>query len=159
MVLDINTPKGQEFLQLEQLMLTHITKHFNCSIIQTQKEKASKLDGFLIRDGEIFAAFESKCRNLSLTDLRNFGSYLITHEKLLGCREITKRLCIPLYLFVYLVNDNTVVYWKVTDNSDLCNIEYEIKSSSTQFCCNGGIIIRENAYMKLSNMKLITKDN
>ena len=79
MNLDINTERGQASLEYERKMLDRI-RHMMCSkhknnsaLIETDKNMDAKIDGIIIKDNQISGIFESKCRNMSLMDLRNFG--------------------------------------------------------------------------------------
>lgn len=147
--LDINTQLGQKSLMQENKMLEYIKKAWNVDIIETNKKEDASCDGFLVRNNTIIALFESKCRNLSHIELTNYGSWLITFDKLEKCREISKLLKVPFLGFLYLVKDNIVLFWKISDKNGEYVFEFNHYDSKTQKTVNGGSIVRDNAYLPI----------
>ena len=56
-------------------------------------------------------------------------------------------LRIPFLGFLYLIPDEMIFYWKITNRIGDFNFEYEVRKTETQKTVNGGKIIRENAYL------------
>lgn len=149
MGLDVNTDKGKESVLLENKMLLNIEKCWKYSVLTTNKEDSAVCDGFLIRKKEFKALFESKCRNMSLNKLEEYGSWLITHEKLEKCRTLSEYLKIPFIGFLYLINDDITLYWKITDSNGNYLFDYTVANTHTQKTINGGSAYRDNAYLPL----------
>ena len=152
MSLDINTEKGQESLRYEKEMLDHIrstfcNNHRTSLLIETDKEKESKVDGIIVKNNQVSGIFESKCRNMSLMELQNYGSWLVTFDKIMDGKNLSKLLCVPFVGFLYLIKDKIVMYWKITDSKGEFEFDFEIKKTKTRKTINGGEAIRTNAYL------------
>lgn len=147
MELDINTPKGQISLQQEERMLKYISECWNLDIVNTKKEGDAVCDGFLIKNDTVVGLFESKCRNLSLIELEDYGSWLVTHEKIEKCRLLSEYLRVPFIGFLRLNKSNIVMYWKITDDKGQYLFDFEHMKTETQKTINGGTIIRDNAFL------------
>lgn len=151
MGLDINTPKGQESLKLERNVIDKIKerwKHRNIDIIETNKERESRIDNLIIREKELLAIAEVKCRNMTLKQMSDWGdSWLVTNQKLIDGSKVSELLAVPFLGFLYLVPEDIILYWKITDDTGKYLFDFDVKNSQTQTTCNGGQIIRENAYL------------
>ena len=153
MNLDINTDKGQSSLRYEKMMIDRINEKIckkhnkNSMLIETDKNTDAKIDGIIIKNNELAGVFESKCRDLSLMQLRKFGSWLITYEKLMDGKKISTMLRAPFIGFLYLIKDEIIMYWKITDKYGNFLFDYDVKETRTQRTINGGSIIRKNAFL------------
>ena len=157
MGLDINTPLGQESLQQELKMLDEIKKCWNVDIILTDKKVDALCDGFLVRNNVIIALFESKCRNMTLNQLENYGSWLITYNKVEKCKTLSEQLKVPFLGFLYLVDDNIVMHWNITDKEGNYQFIFDHQETKTQKTINGGEIIRDNAYLPYNEGRIVHK--
>ena len=101
----------------------------NSFIFETNKNTTAKVDGVLIKDNQLSAIFESKCRNMSMMEIDNYGS------------------CVPFIGFLYLIKDDIVMYWKITDSQGNFLFDFDVKQTQTQKTINGGQIVRTNAYL------------
>tara|TARA_R100000781_G_scaffold2704_3_gene4255 strand:+ start:2818 stop:3300 length:483 start_codon:yes stop_codon:yes gene_type:complete len=151
--MDILTKKGQTSLHYEHIMLDKIREHIckkhknNSFIYETDKDKPSKVDGFIVKDNVLSGIFESKCRNMGLMDLMEYGSWLITMDKIMDGKKLSEMLCVPFIGFLYLIKDDIIMYWKITDNNGEFLFDFDIKKTKTQRTINGGTAIRTNAYL------------
>lgn len=156
MSLDINSPLGQNSLAQEQKLLRALEASFpNITIVQTIKRSPADVDGFGLKNGYIVFLFESKCRNLTRERLRNQfdDEWLLTFDKLMDGAEISKRLCIPFYGFLYLISDDKGLAIKLTDSNGQLQPQIRLERTETQRTINGGLITRTNAYVKVTNAK------
>ena len=97
MGLDILSEKGQASLHYEKIMLDKISEIRGVDLVETDKDTDAKIDGLIIKNNVLVGAFESKCRKLSLDELKRFGSWLITMDKILDGRKVSKLLRIPFF--------------------------------------------------------------
>ena len=105
----------------------------------------------------MIAGVEVKCRNMTMDTLtKDFGKkWLVTADKIDRCVNVCKALGIDFRGFLYLVPDNMLLIvpiWSY-DNGYTCKIDREV--TETQRTVNGGIAMRENAYIHLENVKAI----
>lgn len=151
--MDILTKKGQKSLEYERRMLDKINFHIckdhkkDSMLIETDKDMDAKVDGIIVKDNQVSGIFESKCRNMSLMELNSYGSWLITFDKIMDGKNLSKMLCVPFIGFLYLIKDKIVMYWKITDSKGEFEFDFEIKKTKTRKTINGGEAIRTNAYL------------
>jgi len=150
MGLDINTPKGQKSLEYERLMVEKINNAWRdrqISFVETHKHFDSVCDGFLVKMNTVIGLHESKCRDLTYEKLQYFGTWLITAEKIEKCRTISEYLKVPFLGFLYLIPEDRVLMWKITDEKGRYLFEFEKTVTSTQRTINGGTTNRLNAFL------------
>jgi hypothetical protein len=111
------------------------------------------VDALFFRGERLGAVAEIKARALSLLDLRNFGSYLITYDKIERGRMVGVTLRVPYLVVVGLVD--TVVYWRASDALGRWGISFEVDETETRATCNGGKAFRANAFLSLEKMRLL----
>ena len=128
-------------------MLRRIEKVWGVKLIETDKDTVAKVDGIIEKDKVIRGVYESKCRDFSYMQLCEYGSWLITHKKILQGQITSKMLMVPYLGFLYLVPDDMIFYWKITNKIGDFRFDYEVKETLTQKTINGGKTIRENAYL------------
>ena len=151
--MDILTTKGQKSLEYEKKMLEKIRKsickkHKNSSmLIETNKDMDAKIDGVIVKNNELSGIFESKCRDMGLIQLMEYGSWLVTFEKILDGKRLSEMLRVPYLGFLYLIKDDIVMYWKITNKYGNFMFDFDVKNTRTQKTINGGIIMRTNAYL------------
>jgi hypothetical protein len=151
--MDILTERGQRSLAYEREMLDRI-RHTMCNrhksnshIIETNKNTDAKVDGMVVTNDELSGIFESKCRDLSLMELRQYGSWLVTFDKIMDGKRLSEMLRVPYLGFLYLIKDKIVMYWKITDSKGNFLFDFDVRNTRTQKTINGGSVIRTNAYL------------
>ena len=145
--MDILTKKGQKSLEYERTMLERISILKKVNIIETDKNMDAKGDGMISQDNQLTGIFESKCRDMSLMKLREFGSWLVTFDKIMDGKKLSTLLRVPFLGFLYLIPDNIIMYWKITDKYGNFLFDFDVKNTRTQKTINGGSIIRTNAFL------------
>lgn len=160
-MLDINTPKGQISLEQEREAHAIISKKWNVSVIETPKKSIATGDGFLVRNGEIIAFFETKCRyDMSYEELLNRGSWLVTLKKIEKCKAVSRLLQVPFLGFLYLLpkdnpTEKVLLFWKITNEDGEYAFNFDVQEQPTQRTINGGETIRKNAYFSINQMKVV----
>jgi hypothetical protein len=153
MNLDINTPRGQVSLQQERVLLDSARAAFpGVDFIETDKTGAAQVDGVMVKDNVVVGVYESKCRNLTKEQMHRYGDeWLVTYEKILGGIEVSKRLRVPFYGFIYFTREPIGAFIKIADEEGNILPQIRVAHTVTQMTVNGGSIIRENAYIDLSS--------
>jgi len=155
MSLDCTTPRGQVYIAHQMGCLDRLNKAWKVQIITTDGSDMADVDAVAVRDNCVSAVMEVKSREMDLAQLRRFGSYLITFEKLLKLRAVAAALRVPGLVVVSLLKDQTTVFWKICDREGGLLVGLESKVSRTQATCNGGSVDRYNAYLSLEDMQVI----
>ena len=88
--------------------------------------------------------------------LCEWGSWLITHEKILHGQIMAKILRVQYLGLLYLVPDDMIFYWKITNKIGDFNFDFEVRDTETRKTINGGKIIRPNAFLPLKYAYEIT---
>lgn len=157
MALDCNTPTGRIYINWQADCLARLEKAWDVKCVCTNDQESADVDAFAIRESRISAVMEVKSREMDLPQLRKFGSYLITFEKLLKLRSVAVALCVPGLVVVSLLKDKQIVFWKICDKDGNFLVPLEGKTTKTQATCNGGQANRYNAYLSLSDMTVISE--
>lgn len=155
--LDCRTEKGKSYIHQQLECAERLEGIWKCQVIATPVDLPADVDALLIRDGILMGVAEIKTRELDLKKLSEFGSYLITNDKITRIAELSKRLRVAGFIIVSLLHDKNIVFWKVSDDTGKLLISVDVKMTTTQATCNGGSAERENAYLPLSSMKFVTK--
>ena len=159
--MDILTDKGQQSAKDEQDAINiWLNRYPAFSYIHTNKDRESAVDGFIVKDGSIVSVVETKCRyGLTLDKFMNEyeGMWLITFEKLVIARSISRKLCSPLTGFLYLVEEKTLLFKKIIDeNGEFISGNMLIKNTQTQRTINDkNQIARNNAFINMNDAKVL----
>lgn len=149
--LDILTPKGQESLAQERKMLDAVSRAYGFTVIETDKNSPCEVDGFLVRDNVIEGVFESKCRKLTIEQLRKFNNtWLVTFDKVLAGLQMSKQLYVPYYGLVYLLDEPCGLMIQLSDAMGSPIVKMEVAQTTTRRSINGGLAQRANAYVDMS---------
>jgi hypothetical protein len=108
------------------------------------------------RNNDCVAVAEIKSREMSIEELKGFGSYLITHSKIATGKELSGLIGVPFLLYVKLIKDDVIVYWKITNNFGEYLVSFNTKQTETKSNCNGGTALRENSYIVLDDMQVLS---
>ena len=103
--------------------------------------------------GDIVAVAEVKARNMTIAQLLKFGSYLVTFSKLQKLRNVSMSLRCRGILLVFLIPESKIVWWNICNSNGDWLCDTKVERTQTQATCNGGIAIRDNAYLPVSLMK------
>ena len=160
--MDILTTKGQQSARDEQDAINiWLNRYPAFSYIHTDKDRESAVDGCIVKDGSIHAIVETKCRyNLSVEKfMKEYGGmWLVTFDKIMVARSLSKKLCAPLIGFLYLVEDKTLLFKKIIDdNGEFACGDMLVKKTLTQRTINNtNQIARDNAFIDMRDAKIIT---
>lgn len=158
-MLDVNTRKGRLAEQMiRQKLMTIQDKH---TFAWFPNSNYFPIDGFLIKENSVIAIFEGKFRQAALQDgkllylNRLYDDYLITAQKIDDGVAMAKKMCIDYYLLIALSDSPEILSFKIYDYQTNTIITHIRKNTRTQKTVNGGSAIRENAYIKISEAKVI----
>lgn len=150
------TAKGQLSVAQEAELLRAIERIFTAGItcVPTPKNGPARVDGALVKAGVIEGVFETKCRDASRAQMREWGDeWLLTFDKLLDGANVARGLGVPLFGFLYLLRDRTGLALRLADADGYFLPAMRLARTETQATCNGGKIIRTNAYVSLAKAR------
>lgn len=151
--LDCATPVGQRWIAAQRVIVHRCAHAWGLEAIQTPPDHESPVDVFFVRDGMLAYVAEVKARNMTLAQLQEFGSYLVTKAKIQRGRDIALDLCVPYRLIVGL--HDAICWWMVVDGAGSWRVRARTAHTATQATCNGGSVMREHAYLSLRGMNVI----
>jgi hypothetical protein len=159
MSLDINTPRGQESVQEERDMLDIIKSRYHSSqFFHTPIKRAALIDGFIVKNNELIAIYESKCRRESLDSFKAHpfnNEWMISHHKINSGASLSKALAVPLWGFLYLVQDRKIIAIQFTDDKGNYIQPMRIERKKTSKCCNGGTMLDTCVFININNGYLL----
>lgn len=155
MNLDCNTTRGRIYINHQLECINILKEKWGVEIFSTNDDTIADADAIAIKNGKISAILEIKSRETNLEQLKKWGSYLITFEKILKLRNLCKSLCCVGVIAVYLLQDKKIVFWKICDANGEFLIELNGKITTTQKTCNGNTTDRFNAYLSLDKMNIL----
>ncbi len=98
---------------------------------------------------------EIKCREMAgitpvtIEYLSRNGGLLICNTKMEKNKTYSKIFGCPYFVISYLLKDELLLIWKVTDENGEQLLNYEVKTTTTKFDCNGGSKTQENAFLPM----------
>jgi hypothetical protein len=154
MSLDVLTPRGQRTVADEQLAAAIWQSH-NPALryVHTPKNSPSAVDAVLTNGTEVVAVAETKCRyDLTFEKfLGQFnGEWLVTMDKVVKASAIASSLYVPLYGFLYLVEDEVLLTQRLCNEQGQFCVPFRCERTETRRTVNGGSIVRPNAYIDMS---------
>jgi hypothetical protein len=159
--MDINTPKGRQTLADEAKaasLFSTVYPHF--TYCETPKDEPANVDAVLVKDKEIFAVVETKCRyDMTFVQLivDREAQYLISFDKILKGKVVSHHLGVPFLIFVYLVAQDILIVTKITDSSGEIVCKMQVTERLTQRTVNGGTIRKTVALIDLENAKVLRR--
>lgn len=167
--MDCNTERGKIYIGSQIDCHNKLEIALKCQVVSTNTTSSSDIDALLVKDKKLIALAEVKSREMGLiiSETNNkkkltykgqeYDSYLITYEKLEKLKNLCKMLCVPGFLFVSLLESDEIASWQICDQEGNYTSKINKKHTKTQATCNGGTAFRENAYISLDSMRLLSK--
>jgi hypothetical protein len=161
---DILTERGQQY-QLyaeEAARLFNGTQGKTHSVFLTNWRKPIPVDGMMVSHANqrVSGVVEIKCREMGLGVFRSRfnNEWLITNQKLVEAQRIAQGFSVPLYGFLYLIHDGTLLVQRLTDDDGQFFNVLRTEKTKTQATCNGGEAERVNAFINMTNARVIKND-
>lgn len=151
-VLDCNTERGRQWISQQNRVGLAFAAAFKAQVIFTDDTRDADVDALFFRENSLGAIAEIKARSMSLLQLQNFKSYLITYDKIEKGRMAAVTLRVPYLVIVGLID--RIAYWRMSDSEGKWQTRFDVKQTETQATCNGGIVSRANAFLSLATMRL-----
>ena len=133
-----------------------ISEVYECEVASSSRAKHEKawIDAVLHRNGEVKACVEVKSRNMNFDKLKSRGSLLISADKInKGSMVASRAFEVPFFVFVVLIPDKRIFFWKVSDEKGNFLMPISMESRKTPFNCAGGERIENVAHLPLSKMR------
>lgn len=154
MTLDVNTERGQRTLE-EEAACARVFELATPGVryIATPKDSACRVDAVLTTDTRMLAVVEQKSRfDVDVNEFRERYSneWLLTWDKLTAARTYAKEYSVPLYGFLWIVRDRSLLVQRLTDRVGAWVCKFRVNRTRTQATVNGGTAVRENAFIDMA---------
>lgn len=156
--MDVLTARGLETLEQEREAADLFCSAFlGLGYVSTPKHMPCIVDAMIVKNQVLIGVVEMKCRQMTLSTFeQRFNSeWLVTLQKLEGAANIAAILCVPLVGALYLVPDRILLVRRLWEPNKGYVAKYTIRETETQATVNGGLAIRENAFIDMSDAKQI----
>jgi len=155
--MDILTPKGQQTLRDELVAAEIFQLATGCLYVTTPKDMPAKVDAVIIgQAGQLVAVVETKCRyGVTRQQLRDgWGDeWLVTMEKLDEGRQAARLLGVPLFGFLFLVEEALLLTKVIASPAGQYCCRLRVDQTETQATVNGGKATRANAFVDMSDAR------
>lgn len=153
-MLDCDTPLGKVYID-EQYKTQKLLEARGYTIVNTPSKDhtsdimlAKPIDGKLT----LYGLAEIKSRRNAGEVIIDRGyvkknGYLVTFNKIKYGSMASAFYKVPFFLIVNLLNDNVILIWQITDHVGNYTIDFKTIDTKTQKTCNGGEIVRRNAFL------------
>jgi hypothetical protein len=163
MMLDINTPRGQQTLKDEDDAVS-IFEFFHPAYryIHTPKREPGDVDGLIIKSSGLTGVVETKCRyDVTLAQFveRYSEEWLVTFDKIIKGMKIAEALRVPFYGFLYIVQSKALLTKRLwTPDGGLDFTRMIVRKTKTQATVNGGTALRDNAFIDMRGVEPLFLD-
>jgi len=144
--------KHEDYALFEEITFDHLLKRYGWKVHTTPHY--ALIDGIATKNNEVTHIVEFKSRNESLASMERFGTYLISYDKIMNGIDMSRMMCVPFILIVYLIKDGVVMGVELGDEYGVA-VPMEIKETRTQKSIEGGQAIRRNAYIDIEKFHIL----
>lgn len=159
MGLDIDTPKGQATLEdVKRVQAIVAATWPGIDYVRTIEKSTAAVDALLVRDGNLVAVAEVKCRydmDLDMLVKVRGNEWLVTHDKILKGREVADLLQVPFWGLLYLKKDDLLLRIKIYDHKAGWLAKLVVDNTMTQKTINGGTAYRSNAFIHMAKADML----
>jgi len=158
-MLDINTPKGRICAEQQREALEILKETTGRSFLMTADDNSADIDAFSINEkGSLESVMEIKSRDMTLNQLQDFkDEWLVTFNKIISGLHFSSMLKVPFYGVLHLIPDQKVLTIKIADEHGEACVPFRVDRTQTQKTCNGGQVVRVNAYINMASAKVFQK--
>ena len=140
--------------------LEFLSKFWECDYVYIGKDVMSRVDAFLVRDNDLKAIVEVKCRMQVLNWFKEYNSCMVSYSKIQIASDLS-RLLQKKFFVVIQTGDMHLIVFQITDTQGriVCpmNIRFTNAKNNNKFEKKEMV----NAYLSLENnsfCKIIKKD-
>ena len=141
-----------DYQRFEEIAFDHLLKRYGWKIHTTPRY--ALIDGIATKSDEVTHIVEFKSRNESLESMERFGTYLISYDKILNGIDMSRMMCVPFILIVYLIKDGVVMGIELSDEDGVA-VPMKIQETRTQKSIEGGKAIRRNAFIDIEKFHIL----
>lgn len=159
MGLDVLTPKGQKSLEYARRAAQIWTEYSGgWTYARTAEDSDCPFDAALIDpEGTIRGIVEQKSRDMTKEQLALFSNeWLVTMDKIVQASQCARMFRVPLIGFLYLIPEDTLLTRVIADSRGLFCVPLRCEQTITQATINGGWATRGNAYINMSEARVLT---
>lgn len=143
----------EQYEEYEDICFDYLLRQYGWKIHTTPRYAA--VDGVATKQGALTHIVEFKSRNLTMAQMKRFGTYLISYDKIRTGIDISNAMHVPFILVVYLIDDRKTIGLEVYNPFTYNLVEMDVRETETQQSIEGGKIVRKNAYIDFENFHVL----
>jgi len=118
------------------------------------KHEYSLIDGIIVKEKKIVAIYELKTRDIKFETLckQYNDEFLISKSKLDAGVQMSKQTRTPFVLILNTTIDDNIFIKSITNDNGEIICQYRIEKTKTKKNIDGGVAIRDNAFIKMFNV-------
>lgn len=118
------------------------------------KHEYSLIDGIIVKEKKIVAIYELKTRDIKFETLckQYNDEFLISKSKLDAGVQMSKHTRTPFVLILNTTIDDNIFIKSITNDNGEIICQYRIEKTKTKKNIDGGVAIRDNAFIKMFNV-------
>ena len=138
--LAVHSEAAKPFNNAERMLRAAVGRRFAATLLATGSDR-TPVDAVWAQKGVCVGCSEHKVRTHSRELMRAWGdTYLITDGL-----AVSRLLSVPFYVAALLLPDDMCYLWHITEDGS-----WEQRKTATQNTCEGGVAVRENAFLDFS---------
>ena len=143
--LAVHSEAAKSFNKGERMLRAAVARRFAATLLLAGSDR-TPVDAIWERKGVCVGCSEHKVRTHSRKQMRAWGdTYLITAQKLTDGLAVSRLLSVPFYVAALLLPDDMCYIWHITEDGS-----WGQRKTATQNTCEGGVALRENAFLDFS---------
>lgn len=118
------------------------------------KHEYSLIDGIIVKEKKIVAIYELKTRDIKFETLckQYNDEFLISKSKLDAGVQMSTQTRTPFVLILNTTIDDNIFIKSITNDNGEIICQYRIEKTKTKKNIDGGVAIRDNAFIKMFNL-------
>ena len=153
--MDCKTPEGKKYMKhAERAVEIFNSNALSSKFVATDPDSPATLDGIIVTKGIVNGVVEIKAREETFVEMLAYDNpkgWLISANKIMAGKNAAEYFSAPFYGFLFCIPDDTLYIVRIFNSDGSRASQIDIRETTTQETCNGGLAKRSNAYIHLEN--------
>lgn len=149
-------PIINQYIESELSVLKQISKKWDCEYVYVGSDVMSRVDAFLVRDNNLKAILEVKCRKQSYSWFKDYNSCMVSYAKIQIASDLSRLLKVKFFVLIQ-TGDGALIVFQITDEAGkiICpmNIRFTNGEKNNNFDkkqnTNAYLTIESNPFCKI----------
>ena len=151
--MDSQTKEGQKYMKhAERAVEIFNSNALSSKFVPSDPTTPATLDGIIVTKGIVNGVVEIKAREETFNEMLDYDNpkgWLISANKIMAGKNAAEYFSCPFYGFLYCIPDDMLYIVRIFNSDGSRASHIDIRETTTQESCNGGLAKRSNAYIHL----------